>query len=101
MVAKETVRAMLQDNEATQFRSNDCVSPCPWCGFPVNRIERGGHTREFCSKSHKTAYNNALSKLSIICARLIRTSGALKTWAQGGVNPSPNAEDGSQRPLDQ
>ena len=62
--------------------------PCPWCGLLVERIERGGYVREYCCKAHKTAYNNALSKLTILTAHLIRTPGALQAWSQHGVNPS-------------
>ena len=66
--------------------------PCPWCGQLVERIERGGYVREFCCRAHKTAYNNALSKLSLFTARLMRTPGALQAWSLHGVNPSPGVK---------
>ncbi len=74
------------------------VLPCPWCGAPVARIKRGGYVREFCSKAHKTDYNNALSKLSIVYARLLRTPGALKKWSVRGVNPWQDANSAPEAP---
>ena len=71
------------------------VLPCPWCSRPVQRVEQGGRTKEFCNKKHKTAFNNSLTKLSIATARLMWTPGALRTWAEGGVNPSPSGAEGS------
>ena len=73
------------------------VLPCPWCSRPVQRIEHGGRIKEFCSKRHKTAFNNSLSKLSIATARIMRTPGALRTWAQGGVNPVSGGAEGLTR----
>ena len=73
------------------------VLPCPWCSKPVQRIEHGGRIKEFCCKKHKTAFNNSLSKLSIATARLMRTPGALRTWAEGRVNPSPSGAEGLPR----
>ena len=73
------------------------VLPCAWCSKPVQRIEHGGRIKEFCCKKHKTAFNNSLSKLSIATARLMRTPGALRTWAEGRVNPSPSGAEGLPR----
>ena len=66
------------------------VLPCPWCSRPVQRIEHGGHLKEFCNKRHNTAFNNALTKASIEYARLLRTPGALKTWTEPRFKPSPS-----------
>ena len=66
------------------------VLPCPWCSRPVQRIEQGGRLKEFCSKRHNTAFNNALTKASIEYARLLRTPGALKTWTEPRFKPSPS-----------
>lgn len=74
------------------------VSPCPWCGANVMRIERGGHVKEFCSKAHKNAYNAALTKLAIFSARLMRTPGELKTWSLCGVNPWPSENSAPEAP---
>ena len=71
--------------------------PCPWCSKMVQRTTRGGQRREFCRKAHKVSYNNALSKLSIYAARLMRTPGALRTWTEARVNPSPSGAEGLPR----
>jgi len=75
------------------------VLPCPWCSRPVQRIEQGGHLKEFCNKRHNTAFNNALTKASIEYARLLRTPGALKTWTEPRFNPSPSGAEGLQAPV--
>ena len=72
--------------------------PCPWCGAPVVRIKRGGYVKEFCSKAHKTDYKNALSKLSVAHARILRTPGALKTWSLYGGTPWRGANSVSEAP---
>ena len=74
------------------------VTSCPWCGAPVVRIQRGGYVKEFCSKAHKTDYKNALSKLSIIYARMLRTPGALQAWSLRGGTPWPSANSVPEAP---
>ena len=73
------------------------VLPCPWCSRPVQRVEQGGRLKEFCSKRHNTAFNNALTKASIEYARLLRTPGALKTWTEPRFKPSPSGAEGLPR----
>ena len=74
------------------------VLPCPWCSRPVQRVEQGGHLKEFCSKRHKNLYNAALNKLSIAYARTIRTPGSLQIWAAARVDPSLGGGNGLEAP---
>ncbi len=102
--ARRQIRHALQESKTRAVPSVQTkdvgvpTSPCPWCAGPVERIARGGYVREFCSKAHKTCYNNALTKLSIAHARMLRTPGALKTWSLGGVNPWPRSNSVSEAP---
>ena len=41
------------------------TTSCPWCSAPVERRERGGHIKEFCSTAHKDAYKNGIQKLAL------------------------------------
>ena len=74
------------------------VLPCPWCSRPVQRIEQGGHFREFCSRKHKNLFNAALTTASIAHSRLLRVPGALRTWTEARVNPSPSGGSALQAP---
>ena len=71
--------------------------PCPWCSRPVQRIEQGGNLREFCSRKHKNLFNAALTTASIAHSRLLRVPGALRTWTEARVNPSPSGAEGLPR----
>ena len=74
------------------------VLPCPWCSRPVQRIEQGGNLREFCSRKHKNLFNAALTTASIAHSRLLRVPGALRTWTEARVNPSPSGGSALQAP---
>ena len=72
-------------------------TPCPWCRRLVEPVTQGGHTREFCSRKHKTLFNAALTTASIEHSRLLRIPGALKSWTERRVHPWQSGDEGSPR----
>ena len=101
ILSAEDVAALFAAKDVRAAKRADIAAaeslPCPWCAQPVPRITQGGHLKEFCNKRHKVAFNNALTTAAIEYARLLRTPGALKTWAVARVNPTPSGAEGLPR----
>ena len=74
-------RVTVAERRSRLSASERPVLPCPWCGVPVERVERGGHVRRFCpSTNHRSLYNSAMRRVALWYAELITTPGALQKW---------------------
>lgn len=115
--AQPIQRAAMDTQRLTDSNSSDApVLPCPWCGAPVERLERGGYVRRFCpGTNHRNLYNSAMRGVALWYAELITTPGALQHWQEtkactpsqrrqrANLSPQvslgPEVEDGRSRGL--
>ena len=71
-------RVTVAERRSQSAASERPTLPCPWCGEPVEQKKFGKHTRTFCDKDCKNAYNNALGWLGRFIGRCATEPGLLQ-----------------------
>ena len=78
--------------KTTPDQSTAPILPCPWCSAPVEQKKFGKHTRTFCDKDCKNAYNNALGWLGRFIGRCATEPGLLQAAVSSIASIVPRRE---------